>query len=44
MQADVSYGQTEADGATLRIDRRCEVIEVANTPKYSVDSRITTVS
>ena len=33
-----NYGQTVADGATLWIDRRCEVIVVANAPKYSVDS------
>ena len=32
------YGQTAADGVTLWIDRRCEVIIVANALKYSVDS------
>ena len=31
-------GQTAADGATLGTGRRCEVIVVANVPKYSVDS------
>ena len=32
-------GQTVADGATLWSVRRCEIIVVANTPKYWVDSR-----
>ena len=34
----LNYSQTVADGATLGIDRHCEVIVVANAPKYSVDA------
>ena len=30
-----NYSQTVADGATLWIDRRCEIVVVANAPKYS---------
>ena len=37
--APLNYSQKVADGATFRTDRRCEVIVVANAPKYSVDSR-----
>ena len=33
-----NYGQTVADGITFWIDRRCQVIAVANVPKYSMDS------
>ena len=33
-----NYGQMVADGATLWIDRRCEVVVVANASKYSVVS------
>ena len=34
----LTYGHTIADGVTLLTDRRCEVIVVANSPKYSVYS------
>ena len=30
----LNYSHTVADGATLRIFRRCEVIVAANAPKY----------
>ena len=30
----LNYSQTVTDGATLGIDRHCEVIVVANAPKY----------
>ena len=33
----LNYGQTVADVATLYTDGRCEVIVVANAPKYSAD-------
>ena len=38
LKTPLNYIQTIADGATLRTDRRCEVIVVANASKYSVDS------
>ena len=33
----LNYCKTVADAATLWSDRRCEIIAVANAPKYSVD-------
>ena len=33
-----NYGQMVADWATLWFYRRCEVIVIANAPKYSMDS------
>ena len=35
---DLKTLPSKKNGATLRIDRRCEVTVVANAPKYSVDS------
>ena len=34
----LNYCQTVADGATFWSDGRCEIIVLANAPKYSVDS------